>query len=153
MVLETIEDYQDYCLFVFFTPEIIFITTQSLKIKRELGNGIILILISLIFSYVQPCKQAIANFSLSYHVIMTGILSIIRYLWKLDNPYNTETLMQLVVVIPTLSLVFIAVWIVYVFANWTRSHCGHLLHIIASPLKKCCHRRSQRHGYQELPNT
>ena len=50
------------------------IVAPATGLYRDQISGYMLFAVSLIVSYVRPCKSTLANFSLSYHVFMLGVL-------------------------------------------------------------------------------
>ena len=69
--------------------------------------------LSLLVSYIRPCKSTIANFSLSYHLMMFGILVMGGYLWMNNLPADTESLELTFIVVPVISHVLVFLWIEY----------------------------------------
>ena len=119
--------------------------------------GLELVSLSLIFSYVRPCKSTIANLSLSYHAMMIGILSITLHLWQHDLSTGTETLMETFIIIPVISHVLVLMWAMYTLINRIMSHFGYpsdcrvALTDLANAVKWYFQRK---HGsYQVLPDT
>ena len=75
--------------------------------------GVLYLFLSFTLSYIRPCKSLIMNLSLSFHVMLFGILSIGKGLWLKDFTFNTETLAVMFVVLPTSSHVLLIVWAGY----------------------------------------
>ena len=126
----------------------------------EFITGLELMSISLILSYMRPCKSTIANLSLSYHVMMFGILSIALHLWQRDLSTGTETLMETFIIIPIISHVLVFMWAMYTLINWIMSHFGYqfnpsdcrvALTNLANAVK--WYFRRKRGSYQVLPDT
>ena len=84
-------------------------------------SGFILIILSLIFLYVRPCKALLANISLAYHIMAMGILSIGLGHWKEDLSTGTELLIVLFAIIPIISHILVISWAVYRIVLW---YCG-----------------------------
>ena len=116
-----------------------------------------LIFLSLVISYVRPCKSTIANLSLSYHHIMAGILSLAIHLWTNDLSTGTETLEMTFIIIPVISHILVFMWAAYKLTHRIMKHFGYhfnckvALTDIAKDLQLYCHRR--RCNYQVLPDT
>ena len=66
-------------------------------------SGFTLTIVSLFISYARPCKSVLANLSLSYHIMVMGMLSIAVSLWKNDLSTGTETLKVLFIITPIIS--------------------------------------------------
>ena len=122
--------------------------------------GLELMSLSLVFSYMRPCKSTIANLSLSYHAMMIGILSIALHLWKHDLSTGTETLMETLIILPFISHVLVFMWAMYTFINRIMSHFGYqfnpsdcrvALTNLANAVK--WYFRRKRGSYQVLPDT
>ena len=88
-------------------------------------SGFFLFILSFVISYVRPCKLTIANFSLSYHCIVTGILSIAVGLWKQDLLTTTITLEKTFILIPLAAHILVIAWAGYSTTVWVMSHCGY----------------------------
>ena len=125
----------------------------------EVSDGCWLIFLSFFFSYLRPCKLTIANLSLSYHLMVAGILSIALHLWKYDMSTGTEPLELAIIVLPVISHILMFAWSGYIFVKWIMSHCGYqfntchckaALSDLANAAKQYFHRG--RGGYQVLAN-
>ena len=84
----------------------IFSVAESTGYSNDVSSAFTLVFLSLVISYVRPCKSTIANLSLSYHHIMGGILSLAVHLWKHDLSTGTVTLEMTSNVIPVISQSF-----------------------------------------------
>ena len=91
----------------------------------EFLTGLALVFLSLIFSYMRPCKLTIANLSLSYHAMLFGILSVAVHLWEHDLSTGTETLMETFIILPIISHVLVFMWAMYTSFNRIMSHFGY----------------------------
>ena len=81
-------------ILIFWTP-ILAVPMRLLAIlsnSEELAGCLICILLSLLTSYLQPCKSKIANISLSFYLALFGILQMIIFLWYWDLSTSTEVL-------------------------------------------------------------
>ena len=85
-------------------------------------SGFTLIILSLIISYVRPCKTLLANVSLSYHIMAMGILSIGLGHWNEDLSTGTEVLIVIFTIIPIISHIVVISWSVYMIIRWLKSH-------------------------------
>ena len=121
--------------------------------------GCLFIFLSFLLSYLRPCKLTIANLSLSYHLMVTGLLSIALHLWRHDMSTGTELLEGATIIFPVISHILMLIWAGYIFFKWIMSHCGYqfntcdckaALSDLANATKQYFHRR--RGGYQVLAN-
>ena len=139
----------------------VFIPTYvSLGFSFDLITGLELVSLFLILSYMRPCKSTIANLSLSYHVMIMGILSIAVHLWQHDLSTGTETLMEIFIIIPVISHVLVFMWAMYTLINRIMSHFGYqfnpsncrvALTNLANAVK--WYFRRKHSSYQVLPET
>ena len=129
------------------------------QVSRELFFGCWFIFLSFVFSYLRPCKSTIANLSLSYHLMVAGLLSTALHLWKQDMSTGTEPLELVFTILPIISHILMLIWAGYMFFKWVVSHCGcqfnthdckAKLRDLANAAKQYFHRR--RSGYQVLPH-
>ena len=143
-----------FYLFNLFVKKVI-----AFDVSVEVYAGCWFIFLSFFFSYLRPCKLTIANLSLSYHSMVTGLLSIALHLWKYDMSTGTEPLELAIIVLPAISHILMFVWAGYIFVKWIMSHCGYqfntcdckaALSDLANAAKQHFHRR--RGGYQVLAN-
>ena len=73
-------------------------------------SGLLLVLLSLLLSYLRPCKSLLANISLSYHIMVLGILNVSITIWTNDSSTSTLTLETLIVGLPMLSHMLVIGW-------------------------------------------
>ena len=85
------------------------------NVLPEVIIGSCIFLLSLLFSYLRPCKLTIANLSLSYHLMVAGLLSIALHLWQRDMSTGTAPLEGVIVLLPIVSHVLILIWASYEF--------------------------------------
>ena len=125
-------------------------------LTRHITDGYMFFAVSFIVSYVRPCKSTLANFSLSYHTFMFGILEFGRHYW--NNLYvKTEALELTFIIIPLLSHMLVFFWMVYITCQYVRinvlsqiSLCHRITFLSASRLFFYWRNRN---GYQELPDS
>ena len=109
-------------------------------------------------SYVKPCKSAIANVSLSFHMTLFGILMCVQYLWR-NDPYVISTYTLELTFISTLLTphILVALWAGYTLTKYTLTRFGYQFHgpgckvslsHMANGVRLCLYRRQR--GYQEL---
>ena len=121
-------------------------------LSRDIMNGYIVFALSLVVSYVRPCKSTLANFSLSYHTFIFGVFLFGVSYWDFLS-VKTEALELTFIIIPLLSHIFVFSWMIYTMCRYVRvnvlSQIG-LCHRITLTCRQCfCWRN--RNGYQELP--
>ena len=92
-------------------------------------SGYILFALSLLVSYVRPCKSTLTNISLSYHGFMLGVIIVFGLCAWEDNHFKTESLELTFVIIPLVSHILVLCWALYVLYRWLRIHCCSCLHI------------------------
>ena len=119
-------------------------------------SGYTIFALSLVVSYVRPCKSTLANFSLSYHSFMFGLLLFGRDYWN-DLSIKTEVLELTFIIIPVLSHIFVFCWVLYIMGQYVRfnvlskiSLCHRITFLCASRLCFCWRKCN---GYQELPDS
>ena len=139
--------------------EVTISTTIShiLDVPTEVSTGFWLVFLSFFSSYLRPCKLTIANLSLSYHLMVAGLLGIALHLWRQDMSTGTEPLELALIVLPVISHILMLIWVGYMFFKWIMSHCGYpfntcdckaALSDLANAAKQYFH--SRRGGYQVL---
>ena len=110
-----------------------------------------------IVSYVKPCKSAVANISLSFHMTMIGILMCLTYLWEFDLSVETYTLELMFIVTFLSPHILVAVWAGYTLTKHTLTRFGYQFHgpgckvalsDMANGVRLCLCRRHR--GYQEM---
>ena len=136
------------------------ILEKTLVINSMFAGILTLTFISLVIFYVSPCKKTIANFSLSYHCMVTQVLGIAFHCWKHDPSIYTETLEKIFIIIPIISHILVLMWAGYTLTHWIMSHFGYqfnphdcklALTDLVNAVKRQFNRR--RGSYQVLPDT
>ena len=114
-------------------------------------------ILACIVSYVKPCKSAVANISLSFHITMYGILVYTVYLWEDCLSVETYTLELMLIVTFLSSHILVAVWAGYTLTKHTLTRFGYQFHgpgckvalsDMANSVRLCLCRRHR--GYQEM---
>ena len=126
-------------------------------LTRRIIEGYMLFAVSLVVSYVRPCKSTLANFSLSYHVFMFGVLCFGNNYWHNDISIKTEALELTFIIIPFLSHMFVFFWVVYIICRYVRINVLSQINLchrntFLSVCRQCFSWRN-RNGYQELPDS
>ena len=90
------------------------IVAPATGLTRHIIEGYMSFALSLVVSYVRPCKLTLANFSLSYHTFMFGVLLFEKDYWH-DLSVKTEALELILIIISLLSHTFVFFWMVYIY--------------------------------------
>ena len=108
---------------------------------------------SLVVSYVRPCKSTLANFSLSYHAFMFGVFEFGIDSWN-DLSIETEALELTFTIIPFLSHMYVFSWCIYIICRHIRVRFG-LYHFRTTILNVFRHFFIFKSltDYQELPDS
>ena len=111
-----------------------------------------------VLSYVKPCKSAIANISLIFHMTLYGIVMTAYHLWQYESSVGTYTLEQIFIAVFVTPHVLVAVWGGYTLTKHTLTKVGHQFHgpgfkgvlmdmTNTVRMYLCCRRQG---GYQEM---
>ena len=126
---------------------------------RDIVTILLWMMFVCLVSYVKPCKSAIANVSLSFHMALLGIFMAVQYLWW-NDPYVGSTYTLELTFIATLLTphILVALWAGYTLTKYTLTRCGYQLHEpggckmalsdMANGVRLCLYRGHR--GYQEL---
>ena len=110
-----------------------------------------------VVTYLKPCKSAVANLSLGFHMILFGILVSAIKLWQYDLSVETYTLELIIIVTLLSSHVLVALWAGYTLTKHTLTRFGCQFHgpgckvtlsDMANDVRRCLYRRHR--GYQEM---
>jgi hypothetical protein len=110
-----------------------------------------------VVTYLKPCKSAVANFSLGFHMILFGILISAINLWQHNLSVETYTLELIIIVTLLSSHILVALWAGYTLTKHTLTRFGYqfngpgckvALSDMANGVRRCLSRRYS--GYQEL---
>ena len=69
--------------------------------------------LSLIISYIRPCKSLIMNMSLSFHATLMGLMAILLCLWEQNFLVNTEAVAIGLAILPFVPHILIIMWVAY----------------------------------------
>ena len=83
-----------------------------LYLHRSLIHAHICFGSSFLIASVRPCKSKLANLSLSYHLMMMGVLGITCYLWSNDLSTGTKVLKYTIIIIPLISHLLVLAWLI-----------------------------------------
>ena len=126
---------------------------------RDIVTILLWMMFVCLVSYVKPCKSAIANVSLSFHMALLGIFIAVQYLWW-NDPYVGSTYTLELTFIATLLTphILVALWAGYTLTKYTLTKCGYQFHgpggckialsDMANGVRLCLYRGHR--GYQEL---
>ena len=126
-------------------------------ISHLIVQTVLWMIMACIVSYVKPCKSAVANISLSFHMTMIGILNCTAYLWEFDLSVETYTLELMLIVTFLSSHILVGVWAGYTLTKHTLTRFGYQFHgpgckvalsNMANGVRLCLCRRHR--GYQEM---
>ena len=135
------------------------IMTETTFIQSSTASLLISIFFSLIIFYVRPCKLTIANLSLGYHFLVTGLLCFVVQWWEYYPSIQTGTLEKIIIIIPATSHILVFMWAGYTLTRRIMSHFGYqcsphdskaALTDLANVVKQQFNRR--RSSYQVLPD-
>ena len=135
------------------------ILSRISDMPSNITTGCWFIFLAFLSSYLRPCKLTIANLSLSYHLMVGGLLYIAIHLWKYDMSTGTKPLKLAIIILPVISHILMLIWVGYMFLKWVMSHCGYqfntcdckaALSDLANAAKQYFYRGCG--GYQVIPN-
>ena len=110
-----------------------------------------------LISYVKPCKSAVANISLGFHLTLIEIIQCVAFLWELDFSVGTHSLELTFIAAFLVPHLLVAVWAGYTLTKHTLTWVGFQFHSaglmealsdVAKGMRHCLCRRSS--GYQEM---
>ena len=124
-------------------------------ITRDIVAILLWMMFVCLVSYVKPCKSAIANVSLSFHMALLGIFMAVQYLWR-NDPYVGSTYTLELTFIATLLTphILVALWVGYTLTKYTLTRFGYQFHgpgckmalsDMANGVRLCLYRRHR--GY------
>ena len=134
-------------------PLIYIIPRQILTYPPPLIDSFNLAITSCVFLYIQPCKQAMANISIGYNLLLLAGMDMIIYLWAQDK--YIESLQQMFVALPLMSHGLVCLWAGYTLTRRMVDHCGRHFNLrdVGTALADRVHswlQRTRRGSYQEL---
>ena len=91
-------------------------------------------------AYARPCKQPVANFSLSFCTFLTFVMHLALYLWNRSlTVTSTYSLQVTIISIPIVFHAYTISWVVYVLACYTakRLNCSVKVKDLASDARHC----------------
>ena len=126
-------------------------------IGSNTGNVINFVTTCCIITYIQPCKSAIANISLSLNLLLLTGLHAVEHYWYHEWSIPTETLELAIILLLLVSHILVFVWAGYRLTSYImRRCCGHhsvnprdCRVALVNGVNMCLLRRGHR-GYQEM---
>ena len=139
-----------------------FILVYIAKINRHIIYLNVTIVMWMTFvcvvSYIKPCKAAIANVSIVFHMALFGLFLCATDLWWHRLSIRTYTLELIFIAILLTPHILVALWAGYTLTKYTLTRCGYQFHgpggckmalsDMANGVRLCLYRRHS--GYQEL---
>ena len=127
------------------------------RVPSQIVKIVLWMILVCIVSYVKPCKSAVANISLSFHMTLFGILMCLTYLWEEFLSVETYTLELMFTVTLLSPHILVALWAGYTLTKHTLTRFGYQFHgpgckVALSDMANCvrlCLCRRHR-GYQEM---
>ena len=147
-------DYRVVAGFTIVTPAVYGVLELTVReiIPTSTGitMGFLFLIISFIVSYVRPCKSLIMNLSLSFHLMLIGMLLSGIGLWVEDFSFGTEPLAVSFVVFTAIPHLLIFIWAGYKIANCVSSQYGCHPKTALTVFKRAALSLWRRHNYEEL---
>ena len=111
----------------------------------------LLVCFSCVVAYVKPCKSPLANLSLSFHLMLLGIICLNVEFWFYETLYiKTKTLELTFVTILLTSHVLVLIWIGYRLIRHMNINTSVCRVSLIKIVQLCCHGRDTHAGYQVL---
>ena len=85
--------------------------------------GCVCTVISVVLSYLRPCKSLLMNVSLSFHFTLIGIAGIMVALWDHDSFISTETLAVAFAVLMAIPHILMVIWVAYNISSHICTKC------------------------------
>ena len=149
-------DYRAVSGFLILVPLLCYAVRLAVTHMGMMPYYILIIIFVVLFLFVsalivcfRPCKLLIMNLSLSYHLMLCGILSLDVVLWIEDISFSTKTLATVLVVLPAVSHILILMWAGYRIAVCVSHHISDIGRVLAMSKKAVLH-LCRRHDYEEL---
>ena len=103
-----------------------------------LSIGLIFASASLLTSYLQPCKSRITNISLSFHLLLIGVLSFGCALWWQDLTLDSEVLASAIVVICVIPHALMLMWVVHSILHRYNYYQSHSIQTAVKLFRNIC---------------
>ena len=114
-----------------------------------LSIGAIFAFASFIVAFLRPCKTLLANMSLSFHLLLVGIMSLLCALWWQDLMLRSEVLASAIVITSVIPHALVMTWAVHcVLQKYNGYTYGlHVSQILYSKIKKLCNHNAYGRVY------
>ena len=104
------------------------VAVSSLIVSHNCVRMLFWMMFVSLVSFLKPCKSAIANISLSFHLLLFGIIFCIQYLWW-HNPYAKTYTLKLTFIATLLTPhILVALWAGYTLTKYTLTRFGYKFH-------------------------
>ena len=91
--------------------------------------GLIIVFVSFLVSYLHPCKSLLTNMSLSFHLLLISVMSLLIALWWQDLMLDTDILASTIVSISIIPHALMITWIGhYVLQKY--NCCSHGVQVV-----------------------
>lgn len=112
--------------------------------------GTIFAFASFLVAFLRPCKTLLANMSLSFHLLLVGIMSLLGALWWQDLMLKSEVLASAIVITSAIPHVLMMTWVVHcVLEKYNGYSYGlQVSQLLYSKMKKLCNCNIYRRVYQ-----
>ena len=135
-----------FSMLLFIMPSLVRGCIYSMAgISYETITGCTCVVLSLIISYLRPCKSLIMNMSLSFHTTLMGLSGILLGLWKQNFLVSTEAIAIGFAILLLLPHATIMMWAVYNIVSRIQSrnlctlHNFKRIHFTLKIFRKNCH--------------
>ena len=120
-------DYRSLAGIITLVPFVFILSQQILTgvvgFRPETSNSINFIITCCIITYIQPCKSAIANISLSFNLLLLGGIFAMKHWWFYSmSPVPTNTQMLIFIFIPSVFHLLVCVWAGYALICCIKKH-------------------------------
>ena len=83
-------------------------------------NMIMMILLSFVVLYIQPCKSWLMNASLSFHTVVLSFVVIASTMWNVSTNVPSYVLANVFVTLFTVPHIIMSLWVIYSVVNCVR---------------------------------
>ena len=114
-----------------------------------LSIGAMFAFASFIVAFLRPCKTMLANMSLSFHLLLVGIMSLLGALWWQDLMLRSEVLASAIVITSVIPHALVMMWAVHCILQKYNGYTFGLQvsQILYSKIKKLCNHNTYGRVY------